>query len=151
MIFGHSNVSGDHSGLEAAYRATTYVAQSEYGLISIRIDRITPLLDQLLKAHGCTDWAFISAYNPGSRPLPETQNAERHLQLVAAVDARGLHWLAGQGIPDHSGWQPERSLLVMGIPLEQAIALASTFGQNAIVAGTVDATARLCYVHGNSP
>lgn len=151
MTYGHSNVSGLESELEAAYRATTYVVEGQHGNISIRIGQTTPLLDQLLIARGGKDWAFISACNPGSRPLPEKQNLERHAQLVAAVDALGLPWLIGHGIPDHPGWQPELSLLIPGIPLEQAIKLASAFDQNAIVVGAIGTPARLCYTRGNSP
>lgn len=147
----HSNVSGTRSDLDAAYRATRYIGESAQGDIVIRIDWPTPELDQLLVTQNCTTWAFISACNPGSQLLPDHENANRHTQLLAAVKTLGLLSLLGYGVPDHPGWQPEISLLILGIPLEQALKLAANFGQNAIIAGATGLPARLCYVHGNSP
>jgi len=145
MTTGHSNVSG----LDAAYRATAYVAEIEHGDIVIRIDQPSTALDQWLQAKGCKDWAFISACNPGSLPLPQALNVERHAQLVAAVEALGLTWRPGRGVPDRPGWQPEPSLLILDIASEEALRLAAGFGQNAIVAGSIGSSAKLHYVHGN--
>jgi hypothetical protein len=147
----HSNVSGARSDLDAAYRATRYIAESKHGDIVIRIDLPTPALDTMLAAHGCTEWAFISACNPGSQLLSASENAERHVQLLAAVKTLGLPWLSGHGVPDHPDWQPEISLLILGITKEQATKLAAHFDQNAIVYGSAGLPAKLCYVRGNSP
>ncbi len=145
MVTGHSNVSA----LDAVYRATAYVVELERGAIPIRIGELSLALDRLLQAHRCKDWAFISACNPGSQPVPDTQNIERHAQLVAAVNHLGLSWFTGHGVPDHPGWPAEISLLVLGISPDDAMRLASQFGQNAIVAGAAGTPAQLCYVHGN--
>lgn len=147
----HSNVSGARSDLDSAYRATRYIAETGQGDIVIRIDEPTPPLDKLLAAQGYTGWAFVSACNPGSQRLPDHENTERHTQLLAAVTTLGLQCIPGHGIPDHPGWQPEISLLILGISQDQAIRLAENFGQNAIVIGNSGLPARLCYVRGNSP
>lgn len=147
----HSNVSGARSGLDAAYRATRYIAETGQEDIVIRIDRPTPALDKFLTAYGYTEWAFISACNPGSQRLPDHENAERHTQLLKAVTSLGFQNIPGHGVPDSPDWQPEISLLILGIPHEQAIKLAVDFGQNAIVYGSAGLPARLCYVRGNSP
>lgn len=147
MVTGHSNVSP----LDAAYRATAYVVEGEHHPISIRIGQHCTDLDVLLQAHNYTDWAFVSASNPGSQELPEAENIKRHAQLVAAVEALGLPWYIGHGVPDHPGWQPEVSLLVLGIKPDDALQLASRFGQNAILTGAAGAPVKLLYVHGNSP
>ncbi len=151
MVTGHSNVSAPASGLDAAYRATAYVVEGGRSPISIRADQPCAELDLLLQAHHCTDWAFVSASNPGSHALPEAENIKRHAQLILAVEARGLPWYTGRGVPDHPGWQPEISLLVLGIQPDDALQLASRFGQDAILAGSVGAPAKLFYVRGNSP
>lgn len=150
MTSGHSNVSVVDSGLDAAYRATAYVVALDQGRISIRVDQHCKALDQLLHARGSKEWAFISACNPGSQPLPEKLNNERHAQLVVAVEKLGLSYYSGQGIPVSPGWQPECSLLILGIKPEDALQLAAQFGQNAILVGTSKSKAQLCYVHGNS-
>lgn len=147
MTSGHFNVSE----LDAAYRATAYVIGLDGDRISIRIDQPSLELDQLLQTRGCKEWAFISAGNPKSQPLPQIQNNERHTQLIAAVENLGLSWVPGQGIPDGPDWQPELSLLILGIQSEQALQLAAQFEQNAIVVGIIGASAQLCYLHGNSP
>lgn len=146
----HSNVSGAQSGLDAAYRATRYIAETGRGEIVIRIDQPTPALDKLLAAKGHGEWAFISACNPGSQRLPDQENAERHARLIAEVTALGFQGIPGHGVPDDPGWQPEISLLILGISQGQATKLAEKFGQNAIVIGTPGLPARLCYLHGNS-
>lgn len=147
----HSNVSGAQSDLDAAYHATRYVVESVQGDIVIRIDQPTPALDKLLAAQSHREWAFISACNPGSQRLPDQQNVERHAQLLATVALLGFQSIPGHGIPDNPGWQPEISLLILGISQDQATKLAEKFGQNAIVIGNPGLPARLCYLHGNSP
>ena len=49
----------------------------------------------------------------------------------------------GQGVPDAADWEPEISLLVLGIGREQAVAIGRDFGQLAIVCGRPGGVAEL--------
>lgn len=141
----HSKVSA--AQLDQAYRATRYQAQLPSGVLTLIIDEPSGMLGRLLADGGYPTWAFISAANPSSCLLDETENNARHQSLLAAVSQLGLSHCEGMGIPQASGWPPERSLLIFGISQHEAHALAARFGQNAIVFGTRDGIPRLQYVH----
>lgn len=127
------------------YLATTYRAAAPAGPIDLRIGQPSPALDRLLESLGARTWAFISAANPRSQALPEPENAARHGAFRALVEQRGLRFFAGEGIPDEAGWVAEPSLLIPGLPLDQALELATSFGQNAIVWGERGTPARLAW------
>lgn len=121
--------------LEADFLATTYRIETSAGPIDLRIGESSDALDSLLLQEAARDWAFISAANPGARPMPDEINARRHNALRAALDADSYPLLPGQGLPASPRWKPEPSWFVMGVPLQRAVALARNFGQLAIVAG----------------
>lgn len=148
MSSQHSNVSATQ--LDAAYRATTYIAYLPESTLKLRVDLPCPELDHLLENSGCSSWAFISACNPGSRLLSETENSARHASLIETVDKLGLKWHAGKGMADTPGWLPEASLLILDISHSDALVLASQFGQNAIIFGTPGNAPQLDYLIGNS-
>jgi hypothetical protein len=125
--------------LIAAYKATTYrVATLD---IDIRIGRATAALDLLLEQYGATEWAFISAWNPMSVEPPATDNDAAHRQLVEVVAA--FPHFEGQGIGDDGLWPPERSLLILGVGLAEAVELGRRFRQHAVVCGVMSKEARL--------
>jgi hypothetical protein len=127
------------------YLATTYRAQTPAGSIDLRIGQPSPPLDWLLDSLGAREWAFISAANPRSEAISETENAARHGAFRALVEQRGFHVFEGEGIPDQPGWTAEPSLLILAVTLEEARELAAVFGQNAIVWGEMGAPARLVW------
>ncbi|HEY3326086.1 MAG TPA: DUF3293 domain-containing protein [Novimethylophilus sp.] len=142
----HSNVSSPaFAHLDAAYRATAYTVYLADGALALRVGTASPALDGWLKRYGYASWAFVSACNPGSRPSTAAENDARHARLVAAVEALGLEWIAGMGVPDDGGWTPEASLFIPGIAPTDALMLASRFGQNAIVCGTLGGVPQLRY------
>lgn len=149
MSSQHSNVSAMQ--LDAAYRATTYIAYLPENTLTLRVDEPCRELDRLLESSGCSTWAFISACNPGSRRLNEMENSARHARLIETVNELGLQWHEGKGLADTPGWLPEASLLILGISRSDALVLASQFGQNAILFGTPGKAPQLDYSIGNSP
>lgn len=127
-----------------AFRRTTYTARLPDGrTIRIRIGKRNAALDALLAAHGERTWAYITAWNPGARRLAATVNAARHQSLLAELAALAKTYFEGDGIPDEPGWDPEKSVLVLGLSLQEARALGRRFGQLAIAAGEVGEAARL--------
>jgi len=129
-------MSNDLTGLWAAYAKTDFDAVTPAGTVRIRVGETNQTLDALLDSHQAGCWAFITAFNPGSRPLSDQENIHRHEQLRGLVSAAGYRWFEGQGVGQGTDWPPERSLLILGITLPEAIYLGRRFGQLAIVAGT---------------
>ncbi len=132
--------------LDAAYHATSYLVHGPESQFTIRIDEKTPALDDLLVRHGTRCWAFVTACNPGSTALAPDENRQRAAELERLVCDAAYPFYPGEGVGDDSAWPPEPSLLILGISSEDAAALASRFGQNAIVTGAIGTAAQLLWV-----
>jgi hypothetical protein len=122
--------------LERAYRETTYrVLVSGEAPIDLHAGVRSVALDLLLARAGTRDWAFLTAWNPGSRVLPAWRNAQRQRRLLAVLGAGPRVVLPGAGIPASEDWEPEASVFVAHLPLPRALRLAAAFGQLAVLAG----------------
>jgi hypothetical protein len=120
-----------------AYRRTTYRVYQPP--INIRIGQPCPELDALLEQHGVDSWAYITAWNPYSQEMTDEENAQRHKELQAMTSA--YQTFEGEGVGEDPAWTPERSLLILGVPVEEAIRIGKYFEQNAIVLGKESAPA----------
>lgn len=118
-----------------AYRRTTYRVFAGDSPIDIRIGSAPPALARLLENGGATTWAFVTAWNPRSNALPPDENQARQRALIELVGRHGWPALPGLGIGHDETWQPEESLLILGISRQEALGLARRFGQAAIVFG----------------
>jgi Protein of unknown function (DUF3293) len=110
-------------GLVAAYRRTAYEAE---GAVA-RVGRRSPAVDALLQRLGGRQGAFVTAWNPGSRPMPRGWNERMQARLRQA--ARRLPRAEGWG--RGRGWAEHTLLLVAG-PRRLAV-LGWRFRQNAVV------------------
>ena len=142
--------SGAPSGLEAAYRATTFGVETDSGAIYIRIGIANRLLDCLLAERKANTWVYVTAHNPGSRPLPAQENEERHSRLIRYIAAHGYVSLPGRGVGDRGDWPAEESLLVLDVTEQQAVALGAEFGQNAVVFGRKGGASQLLWCLSSS-
>lgn len=124
--------------LESVYR----VFPPEAPELVLRIGQRHPDLDARLAAASARSWVLITAWNPGSLPRSEQENAGAQAELSAALARAGrLGWPARGESPDR-GWV-EESLCVLDLDPEQAHALARRFGQVAVVQGELGSEARL--------
>ena len=137
------NWRNEHTALWDAYRRTTYIARLGQSEIRINPDRQSAELDMLLNEHGAIEWAYVTAHNPQSRRLTDEDNAKRQMELINAVQDRGLAFFEGDAVADDGKWPAEPSLLILGLPLDDARALGRQFGQLAIVVGRSGQPARL--------
>jgi hypothetical protein len=126
-----------------SYRRTTYSAQTPLGPIHLRVGEPNADIDLLLKRYGATNWAFVTAFNPGSQILSTAENLQRQDRLEDALRRDGLMFFPGEGVGDDPAWLPERSVLILNISRERAIQLARDFGQNAILVGVEGDTPEL--------
>lgn len=126
--------------LPDAYHFTTYQAATPVGFLKLRVGKKDPDLDRLLASFGESDWAYITAWNPGQRKLTPPENAARQRELLDLVG--DLTVFPGRGTADLGNYE-EESLLVLGLSLADARVLARTFGQWAILAGSLGRPAEL--------
>jgi hypothetical protein len=134
--------------LAAAYRAAVYRVETPAGAVDLRIGEGSPGLDRALAAQGERSWAYLTATNPGSRPLPEPENVRRMARLDAELARRGLAAWRGASRDPAGVWPAEPSRLILGIDEGAARALAGSFGQAAFVAGEIGGAPRLVWVAG---
>ena len=133
----------DANNLWDAYRTTQFLADTPRGEICIRIDEVQQKLDLLLNDYDANEWAFITAHNPASELLDHSENKSRHSNFVKRIADSGYQSFFGRGVGRNPSWEPEESLLILGICREDAIQVGRSLGQNAIVLGTVGAAAEL--------
>lgn len=100
---------------------------------TLRIGQLSHELDALLQAtvHDCA--AFITAWNPMCQALDLSENRQRHQSLADELARLKLATLPGIGQHPSNGWSGEESVLVLGLQLETARALAKIYGQLAYV------------------
>lgn len=131
-----------------AYRATRYVVRPgdftggrEW---TLRVGQLHPEPDAALTARGHQEWAFLTAWNPGSRPCPPEENERAQRQLLATLAAAGLKAVDAVGVAEDGSWY-EDSLFVPGLPREEAERLGRAHGQVAVLVGRVGAPAELLF------
>jgi len=73
----------------------------------------------------------VTALNPFSEELAPAENARRHAELVARLDADGVSWLPAVGSSPDGQWA-EESVAITGIDRETARALGRAFDQHAV-------------------
>lgn len=116
-----------------AYLRTVYQVSGPPGFSFYTGDNISEMAEKWLAAKGCSSWAFITAWNPFSRPLPAEENRVRNNQLADELNRNGWLTYPGFGAGPDARWPPEESFWVLNIPPEEAVRLGKKFGQNALV------------------
>jgi uncharacterized membrane protein YccC len=129
-----------------AYRKTEYRVEGPQGPFCICVDQRCPELEQVLGDAGATSWAYVTAYNPGSRPLSAEENARRQTELEVDVAALGLTFHRGAGAAPDGSWPAEPSVLILGIGRDAAVALARKYGQLALLFAAAGQPAQLLWV-----
>lgn len=148
--------SGEHAGsggdaersrlspsLLAAYRATRYEVTGAMPPFVLRVDEPSAALAACHRAHDVRCSAFVTAWNPGSRPAAAAANAAAAATLEERLRARGYRLLAGRGVDPAGRWPAEESVLVLGLDHDAACRIARQFGQAGLVCAGDDAVPRL--------
>ena len=146
----NSSESSARGLLQLAYERAIYEVYLDRETVRFQIGDCIQPLDLLLGQQDCNTWSLITAYNPCSQCLSATVNQQRHQQLAERVKNLRLAHLDAAGTDPDGIWQPELSLLVLGIERETAIALGRTFQQNAIVCGAIRQPAELVWLDSKS-
>jgi len=147
---GGSGMNDPPAALAAAYLRASYRVESLEGPFTLRIGEYCAALQRWHEQLGVDCSAFISAANPFSVPTDDKQNAAAHERLLKRLATAGLSAVPGMGLDPNGQWVPERSMLVAGIPVAEALRLAASFNQYAIVFANADAVPRLCWTEAPS-
>jgi hypothetical protein len=129
-----------------AYGETHYCVHAEspdQAAFVLRVGDVSKPLAGTHKKFGVDCSAFITACNPWSEGLSEADNAIRQEKLLQALRMRSLRWIDGIGQHPNNQWPGEPSVLILGLSLAAAKALAKDFEQNAFVWSGLDARPQL--------
>ena len=108
--------------------------------VLVRLDQRSAYLSTVVTVDGRPaievqeEWGpywVVTAWNPSSEPLTRVENAGRHAELVARLEADGLAWLPAVGSSPDGQWA-EESVAIGGIDRETALALGRAFDQHAV-------------------
>lgn len=119
--------------LKAAYHATTYRIHFPHRTVEFRVNEPCPAIDEYLESNGFKEWSFMTAYNPFSELLSETENEIRQQQLISNLCALGYAPIPGEGIGENGDWPPEHALFIPGMPLDAALEQARAFEQYGLI------------------
>lgn len=133
-----------HDSLIAAYRGTSYRVARADGEIAAeaRIGLTSAAIDAVLSEHGAGGGVFITAWNPRSAAQPRAVNEAAQARLVQELTRRGAHFLAHVSVGADPAWT-EQGAFVLDLEIADALALATAYGQNAVVAIASGEQARL--------
>ncbi len=130
--------------LREAYLATLYEVK-HLGL-QLRIEEENWDLEEFLIDNNAFSWAFISAWNPFSKPLSLSENEIRHSKLKNFAKNKQWVFTEGFGVPQNKEWKAEKSLFILDISKIEAIHLGKDFDQNAIVIGRLGKAPELLFL-----
>lgn len=125
-----------------AYRVAHYRVKGPPEFVML-IKRKSSSLAALMKDHGVTSAAFVTAFNPYSQKAKEARNQRRNTALKREIEGRGFACYDGAGEDPSGQWKTELSFLVLGILLEEAKTIGKKYGQNAVVWAESDAVPQL--------
>ncbi len=125
-----------------AFAETHYTVRHETPF-TMHIGLPCPPLVALMSHHKVQCAAFITAFNPFSRQLSDSDNSVRQATLKAQLNQRGLICIDGIGQHPSNHWPGEISVLVLGLDLEAAKTVARHHEQHAFVWAASDGVPQL--------
>ena len=135
----------ERDDLHTAFLDTNYVVVDEEIRVVIRVGETSDSLERFLARKRITEWAFITAFNPYSQQLSETENEKRQMKMRGILQSESFSFLSGFGEAANGEWPPEPSLFIFDLKEVRAIEIAQDFEQNAIVCGRIGEAAELVW------
>jgi len=110
---------------------------------TLRIDEPNSALGAACKKNCAGSCAYITACNPNSKNLGDSENEERNNMLRRELIERNFAFVEGVGKHPSKEWPGEASFLIFGIDLETARNLSRRMEQDAFVWAGSDSVPRL--------
>ena len=126
-----------------AYERTRFCADDGPRRVCFMAGSRSPRLQALLRRHGVTRWAFMTAWNSAWASQHLNGNAMRQVELIKIVEARGYQMLPGEAIGEDPVSTPAEGVLILGMGRREAVPLGERFEQLAILVGEDDGPATL--------
>ncbi|MBK6932253.1 MAG: DUF3293 domain-containing protein [Saprospirales bacterium] len=102
----------------------------------VQVGSSQPLLEQQPAYRSAQTFAFLTAANPGSAVLTGPENAARQAALLEALlPLTPLQPAPAVHLSPEDDWPPEPAWWAPGLAASDAVRLARSFGQNALVFG----------------
>lgn len=136
----------DQAQYETAYRATLYRVRAGSSTFDLRVDVASDALAALMRRHGVTTAAYLTACNPCSVRTAEAANRAASEELRTALVRADAFLFEGEAIDPTGTWPAEPSFLALGLALATARELGMRFRQNALLFADDDAVPRLVWL-----
>lgn len=116
-----------------AYLSAEYWVEEVPVPFALRVGFGSEALRALHVECGVSCSAFLTAYNPGSRPHSDTWNRHAQDRMEADLTREGFALRRGVGRDPLGVWPREPSVLALGIPRDNVEVIGRRYGQNAVV------------------
>ena len=128
-----------------SYTATNYVVLSKRPF-TLTVNQQSQPLAELYSTNAVKGAAFITAYNPYSELLSDTENAARNEELFLDLQVLCVEIILGEGKDSTGQWPGESSFLALGINQDAVKLLGTKYQQNAIVWCDANAVPQLIFL-----
>ena len=133
---------GIDPALLQAYRETDYVVHAGPDFV-LHIDQPSAALAAYCQRRAINAGCVMTACNPYSKPLSDTENQARQQRLEQDLQQAGWQWVRAVGSHPKNAWSPEVGCFVEGMGEAAAGEWGQAYQQNAVVWCGADATPRL--------
>jgi hypothetical protein len=129
--------------LAKAYADARYQVADSRATFTLHLGKFSPELMSLYLDNDKFSSAFLTAHNPFSNIVTDTENTAAQHALEAELADLGFTILSGYGCDGDGAWPQEMSALVLGIDFETAQTISKRYGQNAFLFAADDAVPKL--------
>jgi hypothetical protein len=99
----------------------------------LKIGEVSQPLLNLYGSCNCVTSAFLTAFNPLGILASDDENVEAQCKLEACLVEKSIVFTNGIGKDKKGLWPGEKSVLALGMQIEEAKIIGVSFRQNAIV------------------
>lgn len=117
------------------YERTRYLVLNDLGIAraDVGIGETSADIDAILDDFGAASGVFITGWNPRSELLDQDSNDEANGRLEDDLSEAGSVILPHIGVGYDPEWEPEHGFFALDLSEAEAVQLATTYGQNAVV------------------
>ncbi|MET1116894.1 MAG: DUF3293 domain-containing protein [Comamonas sp.] len=115
-----------------AYRETDYIVHAGPDFV-LHVDQTCAGLVAYYAVRGIDSGCVITAWNPYSQPLADSENQARQDTLEAQLRQAGRKWIRATGAHPDNAWPPEIGCFVEGMGIDAAIEWGRAWEQNAVI------------------